>query len=108
VRYLDANYGGILIIFDRMFGTYVAERSDEPSRYGLVKQVEMYNPLRIVFHEWIALWRDLQSATGIREWMGYLLAAPGWRANGRGLTTKALRRASSCTAVTAKRVAGYR
>lgn len=92
VRYLDANYGGILIIFDQIFGTYVAEHSDEPCRYGLVKQVETHNPLRIVFHDWLALWRDLKSARSAREWLGYLFAAPGWRPHGRGLTTKALRR----------------
>jgi hypothetical protein len=95
LRYLDANYGGILIIFDRMFGTYVAECRGEPCRYGLVKQVDSHNPLGIVFHEWIALWRDLKTAKSVREWAGYLIAAPGWRADGRGLTTKALRVASS-------------
>ena len=53
--YIDRNYGGVLIIFDRLFGTYVEERADEPCRYGLVKPLRSHNPLWIAFHEWVAM-----------------------------------------------------
>ena len=61
-EYLDANYGGVLIVFDRLFGTYVGERDDLPCRYGLVKPLKSNNPLYIAFHEWIALGRDVLRA----------------------------------------------
>src|SRR5579871_6296191 len=61
-EYLDRNYGGILIIFDRLFGTFVAERDDLPCRYGLVTPLLSNNPVIIAFHEWAALARDLWHA----------------------------------------------
>jgi sterol desaturase/sphingolipid hydroxylase (fatty acid hydroxylase superfamily) len=92
LRYLDSNYGGILIIFDRMFGTYSAETADEPCRYGLVKPIVTYNPLRIVFHEWLALFRDLKRARSPVQILGFLFGPPGWQPDGLGLTTRAMRR----------------
>jgi sterol desaturase/sphingolipid hydroxylase (fatty acid hydroxylase superfamily) len=92
VEYLDANYGGVLIIFDRLFGTYVAERSDLPCRYGLVRPQTSHNILRVEFEPWIALLRDLLRARGLWEVLGLLLAPPGWRADGDGETTENLRR----------------
>jgi len=93
--YLDANYGGVLIIFDRLFGTLTVERADLPCRYGLVKPLLSNNPLVIDFHEWAALGRDLWQARSAREWLGYLFGPPGWRPDGDGLTTEALRRAAT-------------
>ncbi|MEQ1596090.1 MAG: sterol desaturase family protein [Casimicrobium sp.] len=91
VEYLDANYGGVLIVFDRMFGTYVAERSDLPIRYGLVKPQTSYNPLRVETREWLSLFRDLRGARSLRAMIGYLFGPPGWRPDGAGETTDALR-----------------
>jgi sterol desaturase/sphingolipid hydroxylase (fatty acid hydroxylase superfamily) len=90
--YLDANYGGVLIVFDRLFGTFVAERADLPCRYGLVKPITTYNPLAIAFHEWRAILRDLRTARSLSEVAGYLFGPPGWRPGGAGLTTEDLRR----------------
>jgi sterol desaturase/sphingolipid hydroxylase (fatty acid hydroxylase superfamily) len=95
VRYLDANYGGVLIIFDRLFGSYVAERADEPCRYGLVQPITHHNMLKIELGEATSLLRDLASSRGLREALGYLLGPPGWRPHGQGLTTEALRQAQS-------------
>jgi sterol desaturase/sphingolipid hydroxylase (fatty acid hydroxylase superfamily) len=76
--YLDRNYGGVLIVFDRMFGTYALERDDEPCRYGLVDKLDSLNPVTIAFHEWVALARDLRRArTWHERWM-YLFGPPGW------------------------------
>lgn len=77
--YLDANYGGVLIIFDRLFGTYVAEREDLPPRYGLVKPITSYNPLRVEFTQWIDLIADLRKARSLKHVLGYLLMPPAWR-----------------------------
>ena len=80
--YIDANYGGVLIVFDRLFGTFVAERPDLPCRYGLVKPLISNNPIRIAFHEWVNLLDDLRGARSWREAIGYLFGPPGWRPDG--------------------------
>jgi sterol desaturase/sphingolipid hydroxylase (fatty acid hydroxylase superfamily) len=92
LEYLDANYGGVLILFDRLFGTYRAERDDEPCRYGLVKPVTTYNLLLIEFQVWMDVVRDVSSASSLREKFGYVFRPPGWRPNGAGETTEDLRR----------------
>jgi len=75
--YLDRNYGGILIIWDRLFGTFVGE--GERVRYGLTKNIETHNPVQVAFHEYAALWRDLRAATSWRVRWNLLLRGPGWR-----------------------------
>jgi sterol desaturase/sphingolipid hydroxylase (fatty acid hydroxylase superfamily) len=91
LEYLDANYGGVLIVFDRLFGTYRAERDDVPCRYGLVEPMVGYNPLRIEFQQWFRLGRDLLAARSLRALAGYLLMPPGWNPHGPGSTTEELR-----------------
>ncbi|HEY2254781.1 MAG TPA: sterol desaturase family protein, partial [Variovorax sp.] len=78
LEYLDGNYGGVLIVFDRLFGTYIAERADLPCRYGLVTPMHTHNLLRIEFGHWQALARDLRSARSLRAVWGYLFKPPGW------------------------------
>jgi sterol desaturase/sphingolipid hydroxylase (fatty acid hydroxylase superfamily) len=75
-QYLDKNYGGILIVWDRLFGTFEAE--DERVVYGLTKNIDTYHPFRIAFGEYADLGQDL-AHTGIRNRLGVLLRAPGWR-----------------------------
>lgn len=89
--YLDANYGGVLIVFDRLFGTYIAERADLPCRYGLVKPITGYNPLHAEFSQWLVLLRDLARVRSIATGVGYLLKPPGWQPDGCGETTRQLR-----------------
>lgn len=91
VDYLDANFGGVLIVFDRLFGTYVKERDDLPCRYGLVEPMTSYNPLKVQFSQWISLLRDLASARSVRAFCGYLFRPPGWAPHGEGSTTAELR-----------------
>lgn len=78
-HYIDANYGGVLIVFDRLFGTFVAERDDLPCRYGLVTPLISHNPIRIALHEWLELIDDLRRTRSWREAIGYLFGPPGWR-----------------------------
>ena len=92
LEYLDANYGGVLIIFDRLFGTYKPERGEVPCRYGLVTPVTTHNLLWIEFHVWVGMFRDLIRARSPREVVGYLFAPPGWLPDGNGDTTEDLRR----------------
>ena len=92
LEYLDANYGGVLLVFDRLFGTYRAERDEVPCRYGLVKPMTSHNPLRIEFHQWLQLGRDILHARSLRALLGTLWMPPGWKADGAGETTEDLRR----------------
>jgi hypothetical protein len=93
VEYLDANYGGVLVIFDRVFGTYRPELDSVPIRYGLVTPLKSYNPFTIAFHQMMPIIRDLRSARSLREIAFYLFGPPGWKPDGRGTTTEDLRRA---------------
>lgn len=58
-RYLDRNFGGILIVWDRLFGTFEAEDPREPVRYGLVHPLRSSNPLWVAMHEWVAIAIDV-------------------------------------------------
>lgn len=75
--YLDKNYGGILIIWDRLFGTFQAE--GEPVIYGLTEPVGSANPVTVNFHEYRRIWRDLRKAQSMREFIGFVFGGPGWR-----------------------------
>jgi sterol desaturase/sphingolipid hydroxylase (fatty acid hydroxylase superfamily) len=66
-QYLDRNYGGILIVFDRLFGTFAREEPGTRITYGLVHPIGSLNPIRIVFHEWVAIARDIWRARSWRE-----------------------------------------
>ncbi len=76
-EYLDRNYGGILIVWDRLFGTFAAER--QRPRYGLTYPVNTYNLLRLQFGEYAAIVRDVRRAARWRDRLGYLFGPPGWR-----------------------------
>lgn len=75
-EYLDCNYGGVLIVYDRLFGTFVAERPDLPPRYGLTTPLHSHNPLRINAHAWLQLWHDLQRTPGIGARLRVLVGPP--------------------------------
>lgn len=90
IPYLDKNMGMVLIIWDRLFGTYQAETLAEPTRYGLTHQPEDMGPINIIFHEWRALMADIRKAPGLRNKMLYLLKPPGWSHNGSTQTAKEL------------------
>jgi len=78
--YLDRNYGGILIIWDRMFGTYEGE--GERVRYGLTTQLRTFRPVQVAFHEYIAMWHDMKRAQKLRDKLGVLYHGPGWSPGG--------------------------
>ncbi|UFZ04761.1 sterol desaturase family protein [Bradyrhizobium ontarionense] len=74
---LDRNYGGVLVIFDRLFGTFAEAPAAEPLRYGLVGVAPSFNPFRIALHEWIAMGRDVARAPNWGSRLRVLLARPG-------------------------------
>ncbi len=76
-KYLDKNYGGILILWDRLFGSYQAE--EEKVVYGITHPFGTANPLVIHFHEFWCLAKDLRRARGLGEAFGYIAKRPGWR-----------------------------
>ena len=77
VSYLDKNHGGILIIWDRLFGTFVPET--EPVVYGLTKNIDTQNPVKIAVAEFVALWQDVKAAPSWKEKLKYIFYPPGWR-----------------------------
>ena len=79
-EYLDANFGGVLIVFDRMFGTFVAERPGVTIRYGLVEPLRSNNPLVIGLHEWYAISRDILASRSVRSVLRAAFGAPGPKA----------------------------
>jgi len=89
IRYLDRNHGGILIVWDRLFGTFEPER--EPVDYGLTKNIDSYNPFRIAFHAWADLFRDMRGAASWRVAAAYFLRPPGWSPDGSSFTSAQLR-----------------
>ncbi len=91
-RYLDANYAGVFIIWDRMFGSFVPERAEDKCRYGLVHNLSTFNPLRIAFHEWASMFRDIYRAPSLRNIIGYTLGPPGWSPDGTRDTSQSLKR----------------
>jgi hypothetical protein len=75
-EYLDANFGGVLIIFDRWFGSFREERVGVPLRYGLVEPMSSYNPIVIGLREWIAILRDALSSRSLRALFDSTLGPP--------------------------------
>ncbi len=75
-RYLDRNHGSILIVWDRLFGTF--EPEDEPVVYGLTKNINTFNAGRIISHEYAAMLRDVATSSGWGERLSYVLRGPGW------------------------------
>ncbi|MEM8917961.1 MAG: sterol desaturase family protein [Pseudomonadota bacterium] len=80
-RYLDKNYAGILIIWDKMFGTFEPERKDEQIKYGIIKNLENHNIFWAAFHEWVGMAKDLWTAPW-RYKLNYLIKPPGWSHDG--------------------------
>jgi sterol desaturase/sphingolipid hydroxylase (fatty acid hydroxylase superfamily) len=82
-RYLDANYAGVFIVWDKMFGTFVPELDSDRPDYGLVHNLGTFNPLRVAVHEWLAIFRDVvRPGLTLRQRLAYAFAPPGWSHDG--------------------------
>ncbi|MEZ5939427.1 MAG: sterol desaturase family protein [Hyphomonadaceae bacterium] len=92
-RYLDANYAGVFIIWDRMFGSFVPELDEDKPVYGIVKPLGSFNPLVVAYHEMFGIARDCVR-DGLRpwRWWGRVQGAPGWSPDGNHNRTPELKR----------------
>ena len=95
VRYLDRNHGGVLIVWDRLFGTFSQEVATEPVTYGLTKNIESDAILTVALHEYLSIWRDLRRANNWGDRLRYLFLAPGWSHDGPDQRSNTLRRQSA-------------
>lgn len=75
-QYLDRNHGSILIVWDKLFGTFEPER--DTVVYGLTKNIDTYKPARIATHEHADILRDVAHARTWRDRLSYVLRGPGW------------------------------
>ncbi|MBS1848786.1 MAG: sterol desaturase family protein [Actinobacteria bacterium] len=75
-RYIDRNHGGMLIVFDRLFGTFT--REDGTPTYGLTKNIDTFNPLRVVTHEYADILRDVAGSDNWRDRLSFTFRGPGW------------------------------
>jgi len=90
VQYLDKNHAGILIIWDRMFGTF--QKEIEVPIYGITENINSFSPLKIASHEYISLWQDIRRAKKLSDKIKYLINPPGWSHDGENRTSKELQR----------------
>jgi len=90
VRYLDKNMGQVLIIWDRLFGTFEEEK--EQPKYGLTTNLGTFHPLKVIFSEWQKLVKDIKKAGPVKQKLKYLFKAPGWSHDGSSKTSDELRK----------------
>ncbi|WP_374418814.1 sterol desaturase family protein [Novosphingobium arvoryzae] len=88
--YLDRNYAGVFIVWDRLFRTFQPERDDQRIQYGIVRQLGSFNVLWAVFHEWIGIAKDVWRAPW-RHKLSYMVRAPGWTHDGSRDTSDTIR-----------------
>lgn len=91
IRYLDTNHAGVLIIWDRMFGTFSEELKREKPIYGLTKNIETYRFPDVITHEYEAIWKDVTRVKKLSNKLKYIFYAPGWSHNGEDLRANTLR-----------------
>jgi len=92
IRYLDCNHGGILIIWDRLFGTFSQEMNEDKPIYGLTKNIESYNPFYVASHEYISILKDVSRTKSWSNKLKYIFYPPGWSHDGEDLRAKVLRK----------------
>ena len=92
IRYLDKNYAGILIIWDRMFGTFMEEDKNALPVYGITTNINTNNLLKITFHEVINIVKDVKNAPTIKDKLNYIFQSPGWSHNGIDQRAKTLQK----------------
>lgn len=92
IPYLDKNMGMVLIVWDRLFGTFQEELHSEETHYGLTKQPDDMGPVNVIFHEWKAMWSDIRQAPTFSAKLGYIFMPPGWSHDGRTQTARVLQR----------------
>jgi sterol desaturase/sphingolipid hydroxylase (fatty acid hydroxylase superfamily) len=91
-RYLDKNYAGVFIVWDRWLGTFEPERDDDAPRYGIVKNLGSFNLIWAAFHEWVGIAKDVWNAPGLRAKINYAIQPPGWSHDGSRETSETIKK----------------
>ncbi len=92
IRYLDCNHAGVLIIWDKLFGTFSEENENEKPVYGLTENINTYNPFQVATHEYKAIIQDVKRAKKWSDKLKYIFYAPGWSHDGVDKRAKTLRK----------------
>lgn len=90
-RYLDRNYAGVFVVWDRIFGTFEAETDEEKIEYGIVKNLQTHNIFWVAFHEWVGIARDVWTAPTWRDKINYCIREPGWSHDGTRETSATIK-----------------
>ncbi len=91
ILYLDRNMGQVLIIWDKMFGTFQEELDEEKPRFGLTKPLGTYHPLKAIVTEFVKIGQDLKKSPNLKTSWNYLFKAPGWSHDGSSQTADQMR-----------------
>ena len=92
-EYLDSNYAGTFIIWDKIFGTFVPENENSYPDYGLVKDFETFNPFKIFIHEYWGILKDIfGNNRSIKDRILYIVAPPGWSHDNSRKTSNDIKR----------------
>ena len=98
IRYLDCNPAGVLILWDKLFGTFSPEVEVEPPVYGLTEPLPSYNPIHVATHEYSSIAADVRRASNLKDKLNYIFRAPGWSHDGEDKRAKVLREKLAKTA----------
>ncbi len=94
-KYLDKNMGMFLIVWDKLFGTFQEELDEDayqPIQYGLTKNIDTHHPIKLIFHEWMAIYEDVfQKGISFSDRCNYLFGPPGWSHDGSRQTSEQMR-----------------
>ncbi|MDQ4141781.1 MAG: sterol desaturase family protein [Bacteroidota bacterium] len=88
VEYLDRNHGGILLIWDKLFGTYLDKDEHLETKFGVLHPPHAHNPITLNFHEFKDIWKDVRQARNWRERFWFVFGPPGWSPDGSRKTAK--------------------
>lgn len=97
VKYLDRNHAGILIVWDRLFGTFQPE--EERPTYGLTKNIQSFNPVVVALKTWRELFDTAMRSGSVKNAINYFIRPPGWSHDGSTKTAKQMRKEISGTQI---------
>jgi sterol desaturase/sphingolipid hydroxylase (fatty acid hydroxylase superfamily) len=90
-RYLDMNYAGVFIVWDKLLGTFTPELDEDRPRYGIVKDLGSFNLIWAAFHEWVGIAKDVWGAPGLKAKWNYIAQPPGWSHDGSRDTSETIK-----------------
>jgi sterol desaturase/sphingolipid hydroxylase (fatty acid hydroxylase superfamily) len=91
IRYLDRNHAGVLILWDRLFGSFSEEKDSDPTVYGLTENLKSQAAIHVATHVYSAIWRDVRRAKNWSDKLKYIFYAPGWSHDGPDKRSDTLR-----------------